>query len=138
MNNYERMGKIARMMITNHHNNRLTNKSDLCTALSITRRELEPLLGKVVKFLKNFGLEMEGTQKLESGQMDRFFLRLASNEDEEIKKVKPEVTEDEKRLFFVFAVIQIENNKLNGAKEDEIRKCRYFDGVELGEYMKRL
>lgn len=131
----EHVGRIARTLMANHHRSRLTSKAELCTALSINRRQLEAMLDAVAAYLQEFGLEMEGTEKHDSGLADKFFLRKGAAEDP--KRARLEVTEDDKRLFFVFSAIQAENNNLDGSKLEELSSCQYFTETDILGYMKR-
>lgn len=138
MPDMEYCGRIARLMIANHHRSRPTPKTEICETLGIHNGRLNPILSETNAYLWSFELEIvgvgpSGTLPLE--QTDKIFLRRQLPAGD--KRVRLAASEDEKRLFFLFAVIQIENGQLAEDRLEALDECRLFAGISIGEFMKQ-
>lgn len=133
----ENCGKLIRMLIYNHQKNRPVFKSEINKFLTIDSNMRSSILKVAQNYLNKFNLKMVGVSG--SGMVcykdsDKIFLRKIL--DKKSKKTKVTLNDDEKVLFFLIAVIKLENNKLEERKTKLLDECKLFKSMSAEEYLK--
>lgn len=135
----EYCGAVARCLIENHRKGRPTPRVELRGALGLGSNQIDGLLQRTQEYLLSFGLEMVGLSSdrhlcsiLEG---DRLFLRKVFMEP--VKQAKTTVSLEEKRLYTVFSLIQLEGNSLEETRISQIQRCKYFEAVKVDELFRK-
>lgn len=135
----EYCGRATRCLIENHRKSRPTPKTEIKSALELCNSRINDVLLRAQEHLQWFGIEMVGLSSdkrvCSVSEGDRLFLRKIFREP--VKRVKGMVTPEERRMYTVFSLIQVENNSLDGIKLPRIQKCKYFDSVKVEEFFKK-
>ncbi|ELA42264.1 uncharacterized protein VICG_00663 [Vittaforma corneae ATCC 50505] len=135
MESEEYFGKITRHLIENQHKCRAVPKEEFKDLLGLPMRTIDNVLSRMPEFLHSLGLEIVGISQNELvplSEAKKVFLRKMCIEH--TKKAKTIPTLEEKRLFVVFAAIQLENNQFEESKLGSLRVCPYFKGVNILEF----
>lgn len=125
-------------MMANQHRGRAVPKEELRTLLEVSNSELGNILEKLPGFLARLGVEAVGisqTSVVSIKEGKKLFLRKVFYESH--KKVKMSVTPEEKRLFLIFAAVQLENNRLEESRLRVLDGCSYFKGTGVKEALDR-
>jgi len=144
----EYIGKIARLLMTNHQKNRATTRSEIKELTLIKSGEITGIIEKTADFVERFGLEIVGVanEKIDSksskrtynlAEYDRFFLRKLFDESE-IKRQKIACTIEDERLYLLFLSISVENNELELGKIEDLKACSIYEHLPLEDYIKDL
>lgn len=135
----EYCGGVIRYLIENHRKGRPTPKAELRSTFDLHSNQINGLLQKTQEYLLQFGLEIVG---LSSGRnicpipdSDKLFMRKIFRES--VKRAKITVSLEEKRLYTVFSLIQLEDNNMEEARLSQIQKCKYFHSVGISEFFKK-
>lgn len=130
----ERQGRIARILINNNRRNKTTNKDELTDALGIRTSELKRLLVQTQEYLGQFGLEMVGVSVGKTSDFlfsDRLFVR------NRLPSCTGRASDaDDRALFFLLAVVQLENNNLNEEKLQNLKRSNLFRETTALDYLK--
>lgn len=129
----EYCGKLIRLLIDNHRRNRLISKLEIRDIFKLDVLDLNLLLKHLREYLEKLGLELVGISDLKICNVEsakKLFLRKLFREIKE-EDAHLEATLEEKRLFTVFSLIQLENNNLDERKFNQIRGCKYFANIKL-------
>lgn len=120
----EYYGKLMRYLIDNHNKNRLVNRQEIRDMFLINNSETNNLINQTQSFMSQFGLEIIGFSELETTEISRaqkFFIRRTESSEtnentDSLKRQRMTVSEDERCLFTIFSLIQIEKNMLEEQK----------------------
>lgn len=85
------------------------------------------------------GLELIGVtteRNKETEKDDKYFLRRSSINNK--VKAAEDFSKEDKRMYFIFAIISVENNNLAEENLDQLNETELFDGCMIHEYMKEL
>lgn len=134
----EYFGKMTRYLIENQNKSRPTPKEEFKDLLSLSHRAVEDMVPKLQElFLNPMGLELVGITQNEivsPAEGKKLFLRRLY--EDHPKKAKTVLTEEDRRLFTVFAAIQLENNRLEESRL-AVLKASYLFGERVAEFLDR-
>ena len=132
-------GRTIRKLMNNHNRNKTTTKVEIREELCLHPNDLPKIITMTQDYLRNLDLELVGVQTANTTDInsaDKLFVRKISSDD--VKKPKKEVIIEDKRMLTLFALMQVENNQLGSKKLETLQKCKYFKGVDLEDYLKKL
>lgn len=134
----EYSGKVVRLMMGNHGRHRATPKAEIAELLSVPSSKVNTVLLHASSYVAGFDLEIVGAGCDEDGRQielaDRVFLRRKQARDG--KQARLAASDDEKRLYLLFSLIQVEGNSLRNDRLEAVGASRYFDEVDIGDFMK--
>ncbi|ORD99313.1 hypothetical protein A0H76_1057 [Hepatospora eriocheir] len=134
-NNYK--GITIRYLIENYLKRRAVEFGDLKKPFDVNSVKMEEILESVKEYLIRLRLELvkvaidKSVGKNKTITTYKYFLKKMISADDKHK----EVTLDDKRLYTLFALIQINNNKI---KEEYLEGCSLFKSVSINEWLKKI
>ncbi|KAI4292921.1 hypothetical protein PAPHI01_2195 [Pancytospora philotis] len=136
----EYSGRIMRLLMDNHSRSRATHKADVAELLSIKTKDVEAAMDGAAELLARFELELvrlpvDGAGGPSEKLSDKYFVRRAPAKRDKRARIEP--CSEEKQLYFMIAAVMAENNALEDSKLPELAGCRLFDGVSIGDYLRK-
>jgi len=135
----EYCGQLIRHLINNHRKGRLVPRLELADLLELNKEGFNEILEYTSRYLQRLGIEMVGiadSKICAISACQKIFLRKTYDEAPK-GDCRVAVSLDEKRLFMLFCLIQLENDNLEEQKLSQIKECKYFKNFSLDEFLKK-